>query len=456
MKKYNNEAVFAFYVLYFTFFISLASCSVSKQIDKVAKPEIINKPGLTSAHIGISIYDPSKNKWLYNYQDDKYFIPASNTKIMTCYTAMKYLGDSLISAYVKDNDSAVTIIPNGDPAFLHPDFSYQPLADLLRGKKTVVIDNSSWQDEALGLGWSWDDYNDDYMAERSVMPVYGNVINFKIVNDSLVNTGIPVGITLSKDWNFEDEMKMNENNLRSLLKKFTVKRQVENNNFEAVKSTQNFVSQSVPFKTEPKFLKELLKDTLHIENVLFINFSPVDSSHEGMKIIHSQPTDSLLKMMMHRSDNFFAEQSLLMISNGMLGVMNDEKIIDTLLKTDFKDLPQKPHWVDGSGLSRYNLFTPMDFVFVLNKMLNEFSWNRITTIFPTGGTGTLSNAYKNIEGKIFAKTGTLSNNLALSGYIITKRGKTLIFSVLVGNHMAGSVTIRDAIARFLELLCEKN
>src|SRR6266536_1092971 len=232
------------------------------------------------------------------------------------------------------------------------------------------------------------------------------------------------------------KMKMNENNLRSLLKKFTVKRQVENNNFEAVKSTQNFVSQSVPFKTEPKFLKELLKYTLHIENVLFINFSPVDSSHEGMKIIHSQPTDSLLKMMMHRSDNFFAEQSLLMVSNGMLGVMNDEKIIDTLLKTDFKDLPQKPHWVDGSGLSRYNLFTPMDFVFVLNKMLNEFSWNRITTIFPTGGTGTLSNAYKNIEGKIFAKTGTLSNNLALSGYIITKRGKTLIW--------------------FLELLCEKN
>src|SRR6266542_170009 len=148
MKKYNNEAVFAFYVLYFTFFISLASCSVSKQIDKVAKPEIINKPGLTSAHIGISIYDPSKNKWLYNYQDDKYFIPASNTKIMTCYTAMKYLGDSLISAYVKDNDSALTIIPMGDPVFLNLDFSYQPLADLLRGRKMLVFVKSSGQEEA--------------------------------------------------------------------------------------------------------------------------------------------------------------------------------------------------------------------------------------------------------------------------------------------------------------------
>ncbi len=66
MKKYNNEAAFTFYILYFTFSISFISCSVSKQIDKVAKQEIINKPDLTSAHIGISIYDPSKNKWLYN------------------------------------------------------------------------------------------------------------------------------------------------------------------------------------------------------------------------------------------------------------------------------------------------------------------------------------------------------------------------------------------------------
>ncbi len=73
-----------------------------------------------------------------------------------------------------------------------------------------------------------------------------------------------------------------------------------------------------------------------------------------------------------------------------LGVMNDEKIIDTLLKTDLKDLPQKPRWVDGSGLSRYNLFTPKDFVFILNKMKNEFGIERIKIIFPTGGRGTLS------------------------------------------------------------------
>jgi D-alanyl-D-alanine carboxypeptidase/D-alanyl-D-alanine-endopeptidase (penicillin-binding protein 4) len=93
--------------------------------------------------------------------------------------------------------------------------------------------------------------------------------------------------------------------------------------------------------------------------------------------------------------------------------MNDEKIIDTLLKTDFKDLPQNPRWVDGSGLSRYNLFIPQDFVAILNKIKNEFGIDRIKIILPTGGTGTLENYYRADSNYIFAKTGTLSVSLLL-------------------------------------------
>ena len=153
---------------------------------------------------------------------------------------------------------------------------------------------------------------------------------------------------------------------------------------------------------------------------------------------------------MHRSDNFFAEQTLLMVSNERLGVMNDEKIIDTLLKTDFKDLPQKPRWVDGSGLSRYNLFTPQDFVAILNKMKNEFGMERIKVILPTGNEGTISSYYKADSNYIFAKTGTLSGVVALSGFLYTKKNKLLIFSVLVNNHQASATAVRRAVEKFIE------
>ncbi len=74
----------------------LSACSVKKQIAKSAKADVLDAKALQTAHIGISIFDPAANKYLYNYQGDKYFVPASNTKLPTCYAAMKYLGDSLV------------------------------------------------------------------------------------------------------------------------------------------------------------------------------------------------------------------------------------------------------------------------------------------------------------------------------------------------------------------------
>jgi D-alanyl-D-alanine carboxypeptidase/D-alanyl-D-alanine-endopeptidase (penicillin-binding protein 4) len=157
--------------------------------------------------------------------------------------------------------------------------------------------------------------------------------------------------------------------------------------------------------------------------------------------------------MMYRSDNFFAEQTLLMVSNERLGRMNDARIIDTLLKTDLKDLPQRPYWVDGSGLSRNDLFTPRDFVWLLNKMKDEFGLPRLKGILPTGGTGTLSSYYKKDSGYIYAKTGSLTGVVALSGFLITKKDHLLVFSILINNN--SDPAVRRKMERFLEGIREK-
>jgi D-alanyl-D-alanine carboxypeptidase/D-alanyl-D-alanine-endopeptidase (penicillin-binding protein 4) len=228
-----------------------------------------------------------------------------------------------------------------------------------------------------------------------------------------------------------------------------IRRRRVDNTFDVFSSTSTFTRTQVPFRTFEN--QRLLEDTLKkawLDNV----YPPSDLK---FKTIYSRPTDSLLKVMMHRSDNFFAEQTLLMVSNEKLGVMNDEKIIDTLLKTDFKDLPQKPRWVDGSGLSRYNLFSPQDFVSILEKMKNEFGMERIKAILATGGTGTISSYYKADSGFIYAKTGTLSGVVALSGYLYTKKGKLLIFSTLINNHQASATAVRRAVEFFLQSIRNK-
>src|SRR3954465_14031044 len=81
-------------------FSLLISCSTERQLSKKAHASLLDKKELTSAHVGICIFDPSANKYLYNYQSDRFFIPASNTKLFSLYAGLKYLPDSLVAARV--------------------------------------------------------------------------------------------------------------------------------------------------------------------------------------------------------------------------------------------------------------------------------------------------------------------------------------------------------------------
>lgn len=413
----------------------LSSCSIQQQIGRSARAELLENRALKSAHVGISIFDPEENRFLYEYQGQKYFVPASNTKIPTCYAAMKYLGEKLRGLDFLDTDTVCFIRPTADPTFLHRDYPGQPVFDFLKTlAKPLAFIYPKWEAEMYGDGWSWNDYNEYYMAERSALPVYGNVIEYSI--RQLGNR-----YELNGDINFFRYAL--SPHVDPITPRIRIQRKKMENTFEVYGSRGTFSKVQIPFQTLGNRL--LLEDTLKKAWLDQVS-PPVD---QVFRSVYSQPTDSMLKPMMHRSDNFFAEQALLMVSNEKLGLMNDEKIIDTLLKTDFSDLPQAPRWVDGSGLSRYNLFSPRDFVMILRKMKDEFGMERVKEIFPTGGEGSIRNYYTDAGGYIFGKTGTLSGVVAFSGFLYTKKGKLLIFSTLVNNHKTSATEVRRAVEKFL-------
>ena len=429
----------------FSLLIIFSSCSVQKQLAGSADV-LLKDPSVINAHAGISIFEPATNKYWYNYQADKYFVPASNTKIPTCYAAMKYLGDSLAAVRYFENDTAIFLIPGGDPTLLYPGFKDQRLTQFLkRNAKKIYITDVNWTDFPLGSGWSWDDYNDNYAAERSPLPVYGNVIKW-IQTQTLekpdgINEQYVPSVFSEPEVNWEVNF-----DTESRDSVFFVRRRRDSNSYVIYQGKEKYVEQDVPFVTNGlQTALELLKDTVG-KNIQVDKAIPLTKQ---FRTLYSHPVDSLLRPLMYHSDNFFAEQVLLMIGNKLLGTMNDEKILDTLLKGDLKDLPQKPRWVDGSGLSHYNLFSPQDFVIILNKMKTEFGMKRIQVILPTGGTGTMQRYFKNDSGYIYAKTGSLSGVVALSGYLYTKRDKLLIFSILINNHRGTASNIRTAIEKFL-------
>lgn len=422
------------------------SCRVATSLQRSAEKTVFTSPALKAAHVGISVYEPATGKWWYNHQGDKYFVPASNTKLATCYAAMKFLGDSLVSARVAvDEKNRLQIFPAGDPTFLNPEFAYQPLLALMKPYKRILWNIDQWKEQRWGSGWSWNDYEEDYMAERSPFPVYGNVTRFFLVHDTLKSIPLVEPADASPVIGYKKESSV------VMARAFQVERALDENRFTLRQTATPFSGAVLPLRTSDSVVSALLADTLKSEVIpSVLAFGHRESPQR--RVIHSQPTDSLLKPMMHRSDNFFAEQLLLMVSNELLGFMSDQGVIDTLLKTVYADLPQKPRWVDGSGLSRYNLFTPQDFVAILQKMKADFGMARLQTILATGNEGTLKNYYVADSSFVYAKTGTLSGVVALSGFLTTRQGKELIFSVLVNNHNGAATPVRRAVEAFLQSL----
>ncbi|HXB90712.1 MAG TPA: D-alanyl-D-alanine carboxypeptidase [Puia sp.] len=469
------------------------ACSPAHSIGAYTEKEFLRLPGLGSAQVGISLYDPTTAAYIYNYQGDKYFIPASNTKLFSLYAGLKYLGDSLVGMRYKITDTALLVIPSGDPTFLHPSFSSQPAFDVMkRVGKDIRLADDNWQDNAFGRGWAWDDYNDDYAAERSPFPIYGNMIRWVQEGNVGGMQGDPFRSTVSVysvpdiDWPVRFTTDTSQ-------KTFFVHRKEKDNVFDITEGKEKFRQQYTPFITNGLTSATLLlKDTVgraaaitHLKINTVINgvvipgsliidgaiathdqlrpdkagqpipvrpdaWGLIDSLHlPGWGIVHSRPVDSLFRPMMYNSDNFFAEQTLLMVSNERLGFMKDSRIIDILLKSDLKDLPQPPNWVDGCGLSRNDWFSPRDFVWILDRLKTEFGLDRMKRILPTGGTGTLANYYRQDSGYIFAKTGSLSGVVALSGYLITKKDHLYIFSILVNNYTGNGTALRKEIEKWI-------
>lgn len=205
----------------------------------------------------------------------------------------------------------------------------------------------------------------------------------------------------------------------------------------------------LPFHTSPALSSVLLQDTLSRT----VNWSGSTAAKNWQNLPGDIPLDSLYKLMMHVSDNFIAEQLLWLSAHQTSGTLITDSIIHLMQKNYLTSLSDSLQWVDGSGLSRYNLFTPRSMVEILEHIYHQKPMAWIKDIFPTGGVnGTLTNWYKGPEGHpyVWAKTGSLWNMNTLSGYVVTRRGRVLIFSFMHNNFTYPTVQLRREMKYILE------
>lgn len=407
-------------------FICLAACASQKERRFEKKvTNVLSSSNFDGHFTGLMVYDPMSGDTLIRFNSDKYFTPASNTKIFTLYSSIKILPDSVPALkYVAQQDT-LYFSGTGDPSALHPSFQDSSIVHFIKEYKTLVYVDGLFGGDKFGPGWSWEDYDSAFSPEMSALPLYGNVI------------------TIFKD----DQLSVTPNYFKDsvLLKTSSVKRIEDHNTFYF--DPQKTDTIAVPFKNSAALTKSLLERAVGKSISLGGSFPNSDR-----EILYSISSDSLYKYMMHDSDNFIAEQLLVIASSVLADTLSGAMTRDYILDTYLADLKNKPRWVDGSGLSRYNLFTPGSMIYVLRALYKEVPRKRLFTIFPAGGiSGTLEDWYAgNHEPYVFAKSGTLGNNYCLSGYLITSSGKTLLFSFMNNHFIEPTSTIKTQIEQVLE------
>ncbi|WP_420578571.1 D-alanyl-D-alanine carboxypeptidase [Ekhidna sp.] len=409
------------------------SCASVKQLamEKDVNRLLNHSEVFSDQFTGFSLYDIESGTFIASHNSTLKFTPASNTKLLTMYVTMKSFGDSIPSLLYSKKDSSVWVSPVGDPTFLYEPFENQRTFELLDQSSNIFIDWPGANPEPFGSGWAWDDYIYNFQPQRTWWPIYGNTVSIRKVNDSL---------TITPSF-FEDYVEVLDQTRPGEL----VNRERKFNVFTAyLESDTSDFERIIPFEYSQELLLQLLNDTL-ITDPKYAN-SPFPLTDT----LYSQLTDSVLVTMLKPSDNFLAEQLLLMTArwNGHSEVKSFIEEVKTTWLPELTDMV----WVDGSGLSRYNLIAPVDQVRLLKRCLDEFGWERITGLLPTGGEGTLEDLYLPTEEEasfIFAKTGTLSNNHNLSGYLITRSGKRMIFSFMNNHYTRPTIEVKKAMEQFL-------
>lgn len=387
---------------------------------------------------GFSLYDLGKRKMIAGQNVDKYFTPASNTKLFTFYAGLKLLKDSIAGLQFIERGDSLIFWGTADPSFMNPDFTRQAVQEKLNSSgKRLFWANGFHTAPFYGVGWSYDDYNEYYQPEISELPVYGNVIRFSGHNKELFS--LPA-VNVSGPFSLIRDSITNSGRYR-------IRREILNNDFHQPQgSIPDDFTQIVPFKVHPEIIAGLLKERLPAFYGT-INYS----KPARFNTWNSIPSDTLFRHMLLPSDNFIAEELLLNIAavNGL--EMNTSTVIDHVIKQFFGGLPDKPVWVDGSGLSRQNLFTPRTMVKLCEMIYDEIGdQKRLFNLLPQGGkTGTLKNLYKGDKPFVFAKTGSLSNNYNQSGFLITRSGQKLIFSFMNNNYVSSSAQVRSEIERII-------
>ena len=475
------------YALSITLFISCSKSIVKEVIRKepTMRYRDIDVSGLPvelnilgdprSGMWSVMFYDLDNNISLFEYNKNKNLLPASNLKLVTTAAALKVLGpfyqfrtDFFYTGKINKKlnllNGDIIVYGSGDPTIGKNYFKDSTLTefniiadslkknlgiDYIRGK--IKVYNPVKHDKMYGKGWDVDDLPHYYSPIISPVSFNENLIKI-IVKDSNIDLIPPYPFRIKLDTIPE----MERSKFTRILGTDSV---IIKSNFE--RRVQGYITVQDP---EKNFINTLEK---------YLNKNDISVMHEEIQdstisiaplcTIFSDSIFSIAHKCNVESNNFYAEQlfreTAKIFSTDALvsdSLRNIDLTYDNILKLN-SELYSRLFGInnfevmDGSGLSRRNFFSAEKFVKVLIEMKRDRNFVTYLSSFPNPGKdGTLEFKFvhPDLNNVLFAKTGSMRGVNDITGYLTTKKGTRIAFSILNNYYNFG----RGIMNRKLEII----
>jgi D-alanyl-D-alanine carboxypeptidase/D-alanyl-D-alanine-endopeptidase (penicillin-binding protein 4) len=441
--------------------------------------QIFAAPVLDRALVGVRI-ESLRDGLLYEKNGGKLVVPASNMKLLTLAVAATRLGWDYrfetrletagpIEAGSLRGDLIVT--GTGDPSIMAsapgPAALFDEWADALwtagirRVTGRLIGDDNAFDDDGLGAGWAWDYVAAAYAAPTGALNYNENIVAVRVTPGTV--DGAPATIELTPPGHLleiHNEVRTGAATSATSLNlarlpgshALTVRGSVAIGSRPAIRTTA--VGNPTGFFVEG-FRIALASRGITVQGGAWdiddVPDAPAPARRRLLARRESLPLSSLGGYFLKESQNFYGETFLKAIGRaaGREGSADAGRraVRDTLgaigITVDSFVM------YDGSGLSRYDYVTADAIVTLLKHVWeDEMLRGPFLAALPVGGhDGTLDTRMKGtaLAGRVQAKTGTIANMRALSGFLTTESGERIVFSI-IANHFTAPNNEIDAIA----------
>jgi serine-type D-Ala-D-Ala carboxypeptidase/endopeptidase (penicillin-binding protein 4) len=434
---------------------------LASQIDSFVK----NDPVWANTPVGIYVATTDTGQQIYSRNGTRPMIPASNFKVVTSAAALDLLGPDYrfeTSVWGGEVDGSGILRGNlylhgtGDPTFMYP-FTNNPtavfhqFASTLKSQGVKVIegdvvgDDSAFDREFQGRGWKERYMLESYAAPVGALSINGNIVQVT-VNGGSVSTQ-PGNKYLNIVRNIAGDY-------------LSITRKMGTDDVIVRGPSGGAVSRSLTVNNPSSYTTGVFAETLRQNgiqvkgSVRLISSGEKYQNNSNRLLYHrSPPLIQILREVNKESDNTCAFHVLKALGYELRGkgtVDNSNAVIKEWMQSAGIDTAGLAT-ADGSGLSVYNRISPKQLVDILSYMTRTSQWKNFWASLPAGGVdGTMSYRLGGIP--VRAKTGGLQGHISLSGYVQTKTGQMVTFSMLTNNHGTTGSRIRaneDQLVRII-------